>query len=210
MRRAAVAAVAGILFVAACQDTSTAPVMQSQTQSPLLGGISGDNPPPPPIDSGAVGATQDSQDSQFTYALSFNVTYFFNKPENSGWLKFKRSAFDTDVNIDNSAAIRMSGGTFSGRGMISIIGPDKPTLVIDLAKVTYGKVGESTFGECSAVTPTATTDGTARGCYSVLIEGAKVVYQDGTIHDAAPFYLFAAPSKTCDTRTDTCIITPGT
>jgi hypothetical protein len=208
MRRAAVAAVAGILFVAACQDTSTAPVMQSQTQSPLLGGISGDNPPPPPIDSGAVGAAQDTQDSNYSQSLAFDVTYFFNQPENSGWLKFKKDQFDTNVDIDNSAAVRLSGGTFSGRGTIQIIGPDR-VLVINLAQVSYGKVGESSFGECTVGTPT-TTDGATRGCYSLQISGAKFVMNTGEIHDAAPFALIAGPKKECTSREGPCIITPGT
>ena len=197
---AALAAVAGILFVAACQDTSTAPVMSAPTQSPLLGGISGDNPPPPPIDSGAVGT---ASGSTTTFQLSFNVTYFFNKPENSGWLKFKKDQFDTNVDIDNSAAIRLTNGVFSGRGTIMIIGPDR-TLSIDLSKVTSDG---SSFGECS-ITPT-TTDGTRTGCYNVAITGATFMTKDGATEPATVF-LRAAPAKTCDITADACIIVPGT
>ena len=148
--------------------------------------------------------TASSSTSTTTFQIA--VTYFFNKPENSGWLKFKKDQFDTSVDIDNSAAIKLTNGVFSGRGTVMIIGPDR-TLSIDLSKVSYGKEGESSFGECS-ITPT-TTDGTRTDCYNVSITGANFVLKDGTT-EPATVSLRAAPAKTCDVTSDTCIIVPGT
>ena len=200
MRRAALTVAASLFAVLACQDLSTTPA-NSDLKPSDLGTYSGDNPPPPPIDSGAVGVA-DSPTSEATEA-SFNVTYMFNKVENSGWLKFKKDQFDTQVDIDNSAAVKMNGGVFSGKGTIQIIGSDR-VLVINLAQVSYG---ESSFGECTVGTPTATTDGASRGCYSVQISGAKLVMNDGTTHDAS-LYLRAGPKKECISREGPCIITP--
>ena len=183
MKRFALSAVAGLFLVGACQDMSTTPT--SVAQDPEVNtGFFLSNPPPPPIDSGAVGATSESDGSNFTQ-LNFSVTYMLNKPENTGWLKFNRSAND-DVDIDNSAAVKMTNGVFSGRGTI-VVKAEGGAFIINLAKVTFAG---SSFEECTAETvPTATGDGKT-SCFNLVLDGVMFQPTGGTAVKASSFRLY--------------------
>jgi hypothetical protein len=189
MKRFALAAVAS-LFVVACQDTSTTPMPVGDGPE-INTGFVVSNPPPPPIDSGAVGATSESDGSNFT-TLNFSVTYMLNKPENTGWLKFNRSEND-DADIDNSAAVKMTNGAFSGKGTI-LVRADGGAFIINLSQVTFAG---SSFDECTAETaPTATDDGKS-SCFNLVLDG--VIFQPsegGTAVKAGVFTLRPAVKGT--------------
>ena len=199
MRVAALTVAASLFAVLACQDLSTTPA-NSHLVPQSEGTYSGDNPPPPPIDSGAVGIA-DSEASDPTFA-NFNVTYMFNKVENSGWLKFDKDEFD-NTSVDNSAAIRYSAGVYSGRGTIRI-NSTGGTYVIDLSKVNYTD-GAVSFSDCAVETTSFTTDGRVGTCYDAVLTGAGVNFVDekGT-STAASLTLRAAPKDT-----DSCSVERG-
>jgi hypothetical protein len=180
MRVAALTVAASLFAVLACQDLSTTPA-NSDLVPQSEGTYSGDNPPPPPIDSGAVGI--------------------------SGWLKFDKDEFD-NTSVDNSAAIRYSAGVYSGRGTIRI-NSTGGTYVIDLSKVNYTD-GAVSFSDCAVETTSFTTDGRVGTCYDAVLTGAGVNFVDekGT-STAASLTLRAAPKDTdsCSVeRGDICTI----
>ena len=206
MYRAALAALAATLFLAACQDvtTTTASVVRDDYPA-MLGGFSGDNPPPPPIDSGAVGTAQDTQNQSNFSTAEFNVTYFLNKPENSGWLKFNRDAYD-NTDVDNSAAIRMTAGVYSGKGVIRLFA-EGGTFIIDLSKANFDG---TSFQDCGATTPAA--DG-AGSCFTANLGGAGVTFKtkEGSIHQASVQLRpqFRRTDSCIGTSSEACIITSG-
>jgi len=175
MRRAGFTPLVALVLVAACQELSTTPV--STDDLAVSPGITccetaPSNPPPPPIDSGAVGVAQD-QATNTSEPVTLLVTYFLNKPENSGWLKFNKDQFD-NTDIDNSAGIKLQAGVYSGRGFLKITA-DAGFFVFDLSKQDFGR--GVLFNECT--TPTAsTTDGTAPGCFALTLTGNFVAGSD--------------------------------
>ncbi|HEX6573695.1 MAG TPA: hypothetical protein VF042_01890 [Gemmatimonadaceae bacterium] len=196
MRSVALATLTALLTVVACQD----PISSSPASLDLsvrdAGTFVGSNPPPPPIDSGAVGTASTETE---TSTIQFNVTYFFNRPETSGWLKFNRDAYD-NTDIDNSAAIKLTNGVLSGKGIIRVF-VDDGVYRIDLSKVTFGE--RTGFSECDAT----------GSCFLFDLSGAGVTYIDkaGTPHEAR---IIIGPDKvrtdSClSTTSDACIITDG-
>lgn len=165
------------LVSAACQEATTSPQISG---GPELR-YSTDNPPPPPIDTGAV-AYEEGTSTYYT----LQVTYFFNPVGNAGFLKFDKNQ-DGSTEIDRNAQVRYSQGTFSGMGFVSIAEPSGSELVIDLSTVTQ----ESSFSSCSATepAPTATTDTRPEGgCFALTFSG---VTRDG-ITTSSPFVLVPA------------------
>ncbi len=161
------------LASAACQEATTSPQI---TGAPELQYAFG-NPPPPPIDTGAVGATQDAPSTFYT----LQVTYFFNPAGNAGYLKFDKSQ-DGSTDVDKNAQVRYSQGTFSGKGFVTIAESGGSQLVIDLSTVTPA----SSFSSCSApAAPSATADTRQEGgCFSLTFSG---VTRDGIA--TSPFVL---------------------
>ncbi|MEP6508865.1 MAG: hypothetical protein ABJC63_11620 [Gemmatimonadales bacterium] len=164
------------LVSAACQEATT---------SPQISGVpdlrySFDNAPPPPIDTGAVGASQDAQSTTYT----FQVTYFFNPTGNAGYLKFDKNQ-DGSTEIDKNAQVNYSQGTFSGKGFVTIAEASGSELVIDLSTVTQAS---SSFSSCSApvITPSSTADTRPEGgCFALTFSG---VTRNGTA-TSSPFVL---------------------
>ena len=197
MRRFAPTAVAGLFAVAACQDFSTTPmpVKDFEVSHGFTGGSL--NPPPPPIDSGAVGVAGESESSNST-GVVFRVTYFFNRTENSGWLKFNKDEFD-NTDVDNSAAIKYSSGAYTGKGIVRIRAlSGNGMFIFDLSKLDFSQ--GTVFTECAAPTPTptATTDGTTDGapsCFRVNLSGAGATFVP-TGGTARPAYLTLNVGKT--------------
>lgn len=197
MKRLALTAVAGLLFVVACQDMSTdpAPAVQGD-QVAYDGHFAPANPPPPPIDSGAVGVADAAAEEGSTSNVIMRVSYMLNKPENNGWLKFNKDEFD-NTTIDNSAGIKMSGGVYSGKGVIRILA-DNGTgfFIFDLAKMDLAR---TSFQECSAPTaPSLTDGGTAGSCFQVILSGN---YYASTTATPKVTSLWLRPGKTTP---DTC------
>ncbi len=162
------------LASAACQEATTAP---QKSGVPELS-YSFDNPPPPPIDTGAV-AIQEGETTFYT----LQVRYFFNPAGNSGYLKFDRNQ-DGSTEIDKNAQVRYSQGVFSGKGLVTITESGGSELVIDLSTVT----GASNFSSCSAPVTAPSATGDARqegGCFALTFSGAT---RNG-ISTSTPFVL---------------------
>jgi hypothetical protein len=162
MRRT-VLAVLSVIGLAACQQMTTEP-SANQTLS-IRSVVS--NPPPPPIDSGSVGL-----DGSTNTTFTLNITYFFNKTANTGWIKFDSEL--GDASVDKNAQIRYSSGLFSGKGTVTI-----GDVSIDLSRVSQA----SQFSSCEVwstvvgtgdTTPT-TNDTAPVGCFNIVINNA-----DGT------------------------------
>lgn len=205
MRRAAVAVLASFVAVTACQDLTTTTAAKQDESAIFFGGLSGDNPPPPPIDSGGVGVAEDANSPGTFTNVNLSVTYFLNKPENSGWLKFNRGG-DEDVSVDNSAAVKMTNGVYSGKGIIRV-SDGSGLFIIDLSKAVFNS--GTSFEECTA-TPTSTDRAT---CFNLNLSGDGVQYRtkEGGLHPAT-FRLYPGKvgSDVCigDT-TEECVVTPG-
>lgn len=200
MKRLLLATFTLAFVTAACDNSTTSPVAAAPNSSkPLYGGTFGENPPPPPIDSGSVGLAS-GQNGAFT-SVNLKVTYFLNKPENSGWLKFNRDD-DPATDIDNSAAIKMTAGVFTGRGIIRITGSGG-AFRIDLSKVSFGRTA---FETCDP----AGTDGGGK-CFFVDLGGSGATFtnKDGVV-SSATFIIGPDRSRgeSCvPSSTDACIIT---
>jgi hypothetical protein len=187
MKRIALA-VAAVVTLAACQQMTTEPTAATNLSIRTL--VS--NPPPPPIDSGSVGYSGSTNTNFF-----LNVTYFFNKTANSGWLKFDSEA--GDATVDKNAQVRFSSGQFSGKGIITV-----GNVTIDLSRVSQS----SRFASCAAwgtvvAGDAATTSDTAPvGCFNLVIGNA-----DGTstyLTEKCPISKDAYdPRAVCHTRIDT-------
>jgi hypothetical protein len=147
MRIVALGAIA-LVVLAACQETS-APQSRGNV---IRYGEFGDNPPPPPIDTGTV---------ESGGGTTYNVTYMLNKVETAGWLMFKQS---DGVAVSSNAIIRYSRGSFSGEGTIGTL--DGRT--IDLSTADYSG---SSFDTCDA--PVITGDVKPGTCFAVTIDGYK-------------------------------------
>ncbi len=156
MKRIALAVVA-VLSLAACQQTITEPTAATNLSIRMFGS----NPPPPPIDSGSVGYSEGTSTTRFF----LNVTYFFNKTANSGWLKFDSEL--GDATVDKNAQVRYSNGQFSGKGIITV-----GDVVIDLSKVSQTSRFSSceSWGTVVGTTDTApTSDSAPIGCFNLVI-----------------------------------------
>jgi hypothetical protein len=191
-----------LAFVAiACDNTSTSPAVADYSAVPKTDGVFGENPPPPPIDSGSVGYAQDSQ-GNILFTVNFNLTYFLDKPNNAGWLRFNRDDDET-TDIANSAAIRMQGGLFSGKGIIKVF-RSGDVLTIDLSKVNYDG---TSFDTCPA--PGSLEKGT---CFGATLNGDGITL---TTRDGAklnPTFIIGPDRSRGEctiTTTDTCLISSG-
>jgi len=159
-----VLAVVAVVGLTACQQMITEPAANSGLSLRMVG----DNPPPPPIDSGSVGLADGS-----TTTFTLSTRYFFNKTANSGWLKFDSEL--GDVSVDKNAQVRYSQGVFSGKGVITV-----GDVIIDLSRVSQ----TSQFSSCESwgttvgttdTTPTATAP--LVGCFNLVIgdtEGSRI------------------------------------
>jgi hypothetical protein len=207
MRSVALAALTALLTVSACQDLGTNPTasIDANVGNALGGGFSGGNPPPPPIDSGSVGVASTQDQSAPTFTVQFSVTYFMNKPENSGWLKFNRDG-DKSTDVDNSAAIKLTNGVWSGKGTIRLLAGGG-TFIIDLSKSDFRG---TSFEDCGDSRLTAGEG----SCFNALISGDGVSYvkKGETTSHAATLTLRPA-LKSTDTCvgdfTEGCLITVG-
>lgn len=162
MKRTTLTALTLALVSAACQETTTPP--QASGVPELR--YAYDNPPPPPIDTGAVGATQDAQAGIYN---TLAVTYFFNPTGNAGYLKFDKNQ-EGSTEIDKNAQVRYSQGVFSGKGLLTLAETPTSQLVIDLATVRQ----TSSFSSCSApvTAPSATADTRPEGgCFALSFSG---------------------------------------
>ena len=151
MKRLSLAVLVVAVGVAACSEAVMAP--QATVDPSVKFAVS--NPPPPDVDTGAVGAGGGT-----TFTLQ--VRYFFNKVGNAGWIKFDSEL--GDVSVDKNAQIRYSNGVFSGKGIVSVAGQ-----TIDLALVSQ----DSQFSSCEAWSaPTGTDvlpDAAPVGCFNLII-----------------------------------------
>ncbi|MEO5903984.1 MAG: hypothetical protein ABIQ55_08235, partial [Gemmatimonadaceae bacterium] len=110
MKRMPLVAVFAAVSLVACKEIVTAPPSSADLSTRYLG-VGNSNPPPPDVDTQAVGTSGGT-----TFTL--NVRYFFNKTGNSGWLKFESGI--GDVTVDQNAQIKYSNGVFSGKGIITV------------------------------------------------------------------------------------------
>jgi hypothetical protein len=207
MRTVALAALTALLTVSACQDLGTNPSanIDANIGNALGGGFAGGNPPPPPIDSGSVGVASTQDESAPVFTVQFSVTYFLNKPENSGWLKFNRDG-DTSTDVDNSAAIKMTNGVWSGKGTIRLLAPGG-TFTIDLSKSDFSR---TSFEECA---DPRLTEG-AGSCFTAIATGDGVTYvkKGETTTHAATLTLrpgFKSTETCAGDFTEGCLITVG-
>jgi hypothetical protein len=147
MRIVALGAIA-LVVLAACQDVSA-----PQAANELISyGRFGDNPPPPPIDTGAVESG----------GTTYTVTYMLNKLGTAGWLKFNGA---DGAEVSPNAMIRFSQGAFSGEGSIGTRGGS----TIDLSTADYDG---SSFEKCDK--PTTSTDEKPGTCFQLTINGNKL------------------------------------
>jgi hypothetical protein len=161
MKRTTLAVLTFVLVSAACQETTTSPQVSGVPELRYAF----DNAPPPPIDTGAVGASQDAQSTYYSLA----VTYFFNPTGNAGYLKFDKNQ-EGSTEVDMNAQVRYSQGVFSGKGFVTLVESPTSQLVIDLSTVTQA----STFSSCAApeTAPSATADTRPEGgCFALSFRG---------------------------------------
>ncbi len=196
MRRLSAPALALLLGVAACSEVVTSPE-QTGVRSPSYGqGV--DIPPPPPADFEALGevvfgSSEAAGGGEFgtsalgPFQFELNVTYFFNRTGNSGWLKIKK---EQDDNVDGTGKVNYSQGVFSGSGVIDVT-LSSGLLTFDLANVSQA----STFASCALSSPpppesaptAASTEPRPEGtCFNVIVDDAT--YQ--------PFLPVGAPPET--------------
>jgi hypothetical protein len=129
MRRIALAVVT-VIGLSACQQMTTEPAASSNLSIKMVG----DNPPPPPIDSGSVGYT--GSGTSITFFL--RLTYFINKPGTNGWL----TLIDGDGNTsDPDARVSVHNGIVSGKGTWYVDLGDGDNLKLDLGTID----GRSSF-----------------------------------------------------------------
>jgi hypothetical protein len=150
-----------MIAVLACQDAVTSP----NAASPEMR-LDAGNPPPPPIDTGAVGSTE--SETAPTMLFTLDVTYFFNPPGDAGWLKFSPDQADGVV-VDPSAQIHFNAGTFWGYGTVQIT-QDIGTLTIDLSTVDCAG---SAFAGCESVR-SPSEDLSPGSCVSLTLRGASI------------------------------------
>lgn len=131
MKRVPLVAIVAAIGLVACKEIATAPSSTADLSTRFYSAASS-NPPPPDVDTQAVGSSGGT-----TFTL--NVRYFFNKPGNSGWLKFESNV--PGATVDKNAQIRYSGGVFSGKGIVTVSG-----VTLDLTRVSQA----SQFSSCEA------------------------------------------------------------
>lgn len=159
MKGITLTALALALVSAACQEATTSPQIVGVPELRYT-----DNPPPPPIDTGAV-AYQEGESTFYT----LQVTYFFNPTGNAGYLKFDKNQ-EGFTEVDQNAQVRYSQDIFSGKGLVTIAESGGSELVIDLSTVTQA----SSFSSCSAPAPAPTATADTRpegGCFSLTFSG---------------------------------------
>ena len=174
MKRSALLALAAVITAVACQEIATAPQCAADlaTSDARIS-----NPPPPPLDTGAVGGiaiatfaptsntsaarslpaapgwehfTGAQQALQSAAFFTIPVTYLFNPVGNAGYLHFHSDAAN-DVDADANGMVKLQDGTFSGKGFI-IIETFEGTVVIDLSSVSQS----SAFAGCGEEVPSIT------------------------------------------------------
>lgn len=189
MNYRSLAALATVFGMAACNEIVTSPE-QSGVRAPSFG-FAIDNPPPPPSDLEAVGevmfgggpgpAASRASDAgkvsatlvaEFQFPLG--VTYFFNKPGNSGWIQLPKKQ-DGGAVVGNAARVRLHKGEFLGDGEVKVqLGSG--FLTFNLANVSQS----STFATCTVTAPevgaTARPEG---GCFYVEINNAMFEHTEG-------------------------------
>ncbi len=128
MKRVPLAVLALVMSAAACQEFATSP--QTSAEATVRATLS--NPPPPPIDTGASGsftptavtapinpsinAARFGVVGASSVFFTVPVRYFFNPPENSGYLHFRN-----DLNSNASGgSIKDQKGVLSGNGLLTL------------------------------------------------------------------------------------------
>ncbi|MDQ3081596.1 MAG: hypothetical protein M3R07_05220 [Gemmatimonadota bacterium] len=178
--KSAVLALGLVLGLAACSELVTSD--QSGVRSPGYG-VSGDNPPPPPIDLEAAGEIgggafaisasrsvgTSTQSVQVANAPDFvlNVTYFYNKPGNSGFLQVGNKQ-GGGAQVSNAARARSQNGKFSGNGVVEVA-TSGGTLTFDLANISQQS---SVFGDCRPFAQPPQHHEV--NCFRVVINGATL------------------------------------
>ena len=166
MKRLSLALIVSAVSLVACKEMVTAPNSSADLSAryAFVGG--GGNPPPPDVDTQAVGS---SGGQTFTVG----VRYFFNKPANSGWLKFDSEA--GDVTVDKNAQVRYSQGVFSGKGIVTVSTASGPAS-FDLSRVSQ----TSKFSSCESWSApigtgdaVTTSDTAPVGCFNLVIGGVS-------------------------------------
>ena len=161
-----------VAVVAACSDVSApSRTMSAGSRPSALNDCSDpDNfcpegralPPPPSLDTTA--RLTDAFGAMLSGAPTLHVTYFMNKTENNGSVKFASSA---GVVASPSAQISIKKGSVSGKGTVQIALPGSSLLTIDLANNVNGKT--SVFnGDCS------------KSCGTIVITGATLTPKLGS------------------------------
>jgi len=183
--KSAVLALGLVLGLAACSELVTSD--QSGVRSPAYG-VSGDNPPPPPIDLQAAGEIGGGGGGAFTISASrsvgtstqsvqvanapdfvLNVTYFYNKPGNSGFLQVGNKQ-GGGAQVSNAARARSQNGKFSGNGVVEVA-TSGGILTFDLANISQS----SAFGDCRPFAqPPQSDDHHEVNCFRVVINGATL------------------------------------
>jgi hypothetical protein len=131
--------------------------------------------------------------------VNFSVSYMLNKPENSGWLKFNRDG-DASTDISKSAAIRMSGGVYSGKGTIRVTTADG-ALNIDLSQVSFDG---TSFDSC----PAAGSDEKG-SCFALRMSGPGATFSSSRTGKIGVTFIIGPDKPTsCSLTTDSCFITP--
>ena len=172
---------AAAFAVAACQDGSTAP--QARDLNTAQDRFS--NPPPPPIELGALATfTASTSFAQFNTAalipecegfvapsngIVLPVKYMYNPAGNSGFLHFEDSP-DSYLDADANGMIRMQDGDFTGKGVVTFVFQGCP-LVIHLDSVNDLA---SQFAACGTFSEEIDTEITAErdefGCFSLTFD----------------------------------------
>ena len=182
--KSAVLALGLALGLTACSELVTSD--QSGVRSPGYG-VSVDNPPPPPIDLEAAGEIvgegggdfaisasrsvgTSTQSVQVANALDFvlDVTYFYNKPGNSGWLQVANKQ-GGGARVSNAARARFQNGVFSGKGVVEVT-TSAGTLTFDLANISQS----SAFVDCRPFGQVSGNHHPETNCFKVVIEGATL------------------------------------
>ena len=199
MKRASLATLVLTIGAAACQDIITSP--EPSADRDVLYGVS--NPPPPPIDTGAMvtfSATEPTSFEQSTpsqpgfsirlasslqasctgdAAVIIPVTYLYNPQGSSGYLHFSDApAQSVDASANGMVKMKEEGGVqdFSGKGAVSILIGDCE-FIINLESVVDA---QSSFGACDTIIPDAIgTQRVEQGCFTlsfseVLLNGVDV------------------------------------
>jgi len=182
--KSALLALGLVLGLTACSELVTSD--QSGVRSPGYD-LSVDNPPPPPIDLEAAGEIvgggggnfaisanrsvgTSTQSVQAANALDFvlNVTYFYNKPGNTGYLQVGNKQ-GGGAQVSNAARARFQNGAFSGKGVVEVA-TSGGILNFDLANISQSSV----FVDCRPFAQVSGNHHPEINCFEVVIGGATL------------------------------------